>query len=425
MSTRIKTFCRDRALHRAYRGAGRGNGSVSQHNSRHDTFVRFMLNSYKSETLFRIKEFAAVLGKRRRIPISNTTHTEPFTMKSKIALLLATWLVAGATMAQGAKGIAELAGYTGADRERILIEGAKKEGGLTLYTSQQLGDTTPLVEAFEKKYGLKVKVWRSGPDNVVPRITNEARSKRFEFDVVETEGQALEALQREKQLQVVKTPYLSDLLPLALRPHGEWIGTRLLVFAQAYNTNLIKKEDLPKNYQDLTDPKWKGRLGIESKDDEWFYALMQQLGEERGLKLFRQIGASNGFSIRKGHTLLTNLVASGEVPLALTVYNARVEQLKSKGAPIDWFVLQPAIAQVNGAAVSRHAPHPYAALLFLDFLLSDAQGLLAKRDVVSVSKKFPSPLSSFPFTETNPGKLIDQGDKWSRIYQDITAATPH
>jgi iron(III) transport system substrate-binding protein len=107
------------------------------------------------------------------------------------------------------------------------------------------------------------------------------------------------------------------------------------------------------------------------------------------------------------------------------VYNARVEQLKSKGAPIDWFVLQPAIAQVNGAAVSRHAPHPYAALLFLDFLLSDAQGLLAKRDVVSVSKKFPSLLSSFPFTETNPGKLIDQGDKWSRIYQDITAATPH
>jgi iron(III) transport system substrate-binding protein len=346
-------------------------------------------------------------------------------MNSKIALLLASWLLAGATLAQAPKGIAELAGYSGPERERMLIEGARKEGGLTLYTSQQLGDTNPIVEAFEKKYGLKVKVWRSGPDNVVPRITNEARSKRFEFDVVETEGQALEALHREKQLQAVKTPYLNDLLPHALRPHGEWIGTRLLVFAQAYNTNLIKKEDLPKSYQELADPKWKGKLGIESKDDEWFYALVQQLGEERGLKLFREIGASNGFSIRKGHTLLTNLVASGEVPLALSVYNARVEQLKSKGAPIDWFVLQPAIAQVNGAAVSRNAQHPYSALLFLDFLLSDAQGILAKRDVVSVSKKFPSPLSSFPFKETDPAKLIETGDKWPRIYQEITAAAPH
>jgi len=340
-------------------------------------------------------------------------------MKSKIALLLAAWLVAAATMAQESRGIAELAGYGGPDRERILIEGGKKEGGLTLYTSQQLSDTNPIIEAFEKKYGIKVKVWRSGPDNVVPRITNEAKGKRFEFDVVETEGQALEALQREQQLQAVRTPYLNDLVPQALRPHGEWVGTRLLVFAQAYNTNLIKKEDLPKTYQDLADPKWKGRLGIESKDDEWFYALMQQLGEERGLKLFREIGANNGFSVRKGHTLLTNMVASGEVPLALTVYNSRVEQLKNKGAPIDWFVLQPAIAQVNGAAVSRHAQHPHSALLFFDFLLSEAQSILAKRDVVSVSKKFSSPLSSFAFKETDPSKLLDQGEKWTRIYQEI------
>ena len=345
-------------------------------------------------------------------------------MKNKIALLLAVWLVASAAMAQATKGIVELSGYGGPDRELILIEGAKKEGGLTLYTSQQLDDTNPIIEAFEKRYGIKVKVWRSGPDNVVPRILNEAKSKRFEFDIVETEGQALEALQRERQLQAVNTPYLRDLVPQALRPHGEWVGTRLLIFAQAYNTNLIRKEDLPKAWQDLTDPKWKGKLGIEIKDDEWFYSLIRQLGEEKGLKLFREIGASNGFSVRKGHTLLTNLVASGEVPLALTVYNTRVEQLKNKGAPIDWFVLQPAIAQVNGAGVSRHAQHPYSALLYLDFLLTEAQNILAKRDVVSVSKKYPSPLSSFPFQEADPSKLLEQGEIWTRLYQEIISATP-
>jgi len=343
---------------------------------------------------------------------------------SKIALLLAAWLVSGASMAQLSKGISELSSYSGPDRERILAEGAKKEGGLTFYTSQPVNDTSPILEAFEKRYGIKVTVWRAGSDNIISRIINESKNNRFEFDIVEGPGQAIEALQREKQLQAVKTPHIKDLVPQALRPHGEWIGTRLLIFAQAYNTNLIKKENLPKTYEELSDPKWKGKLGIESKDDEWYYSLMQQLGEERGMKLFREIGATNGFSIRKGHSLLANLVASGEVPLALTVYNSNVEQLKNKGAPIDWFILQPAVAQVNGAGVSRHAPHPYSALLFFDFLLSEAQSIQARRGVVSVSKNFPSPLSSFPFKEMDPGALIDQGNKWTRIYQDIISAAP-
>ena len=228
-------------------------------------------------------------------------------MKRKIALLLAAWLVAAATMAQESKGIAELAGYGGPDRERILIEGAKKEGGLTLYTSQQLKDTNPIIEAFEKKYAIKVKVWRSGPDNIVPRITNEAKGKRFEFDIVEGPGKAIEALQREQQLQAVKTPYLNDLVPQALRPHGEWVGTRLNIFALAYNTHLIKKEDLPKTYQDLLNPKWKGKLGIEAGDSDWFAGVVGELGEAKGLKLFRDIVASNGISVRKGHTLLANI----------------------------------------------------------------------------------------------------------------------
>jgi iron(III) transport system substrate-binding protein len=345
-------------------------------------------------------------------------------MKIKIAALLATWLFAGATMAQGGKGIVDLSAYVGADREQMLVAGARKEGGLNLYTSQQLSDTTPVVEAFEKRYGIKVKVWRSGPDTIVPRILNEAKSKRFEFDIVETEGQALEALKREQQLKPVKSPYLQDLLPQALRPHGEWVGTRLLIFAQAYNTKLLTKDELPKTWQDLANPKWKGKLGIEIKDDEWFYTLVQKIGEEKGLKLFREIAANNGFSVRKGHTLLTNLVASGEVPLALTVYNSRVEQLKNKDAPIDWFVLQPAIAQVNGAGVSRHAPNPHSALLFFDFLLSDAQAILAKRDVVSVSTKHPSPLSNFPFLESDPAKLLEEGEKWTRLYQEIISVSP-
>ncbi|MDB5775766.1 MAG: fbpA 2 [Herbaspirillum sp.] len=349
-------------------------------------------------------------------------------MNGKFALLLASSLAiglsAGAAMAQAAKGVAELSNYSAPDRQQVLVDGAKKEGGLTLYTSQQLSDTNPLVEAFEKKYGLKVTVWRSGPDNVVPRIVNEAKSKRFVFDVVETEGQALEALQHEQQLQAVHSPYLKGLLPLALRPHGEWVGDRMLVFAQSYNTNLIKKADLPKTWQELADPKWKGKLGLEAKDDEWFYALSHELGEDKNVKLFRDIAATNGFSVRTGHSLLTNLVASGEVPMALNSYNSRVQQLKDKGAPIDWFIIPPAIVQLNGVAVSRQARHPYSALLFFDFVLSEGQRILSQRGVVSVSKAYQSPLSNFPLKETDPAKLLDPNQKWTQTFQDITLIKP-
>ncbi|HEY4319158.1 MAG TPA: extracellular solute-binding protein [Herbaspirillum sp.] len=342
--------------------------------------------------------------------------------RKSVVLALCLLTTAALAMAQTPKGIAELSVYAAPDREQVLVEGAKKEGGLTLYTSQQMADTNPIIEAFEKKYGLKVTVWRAGPDAVVPRVVNEARARRYAFDVVETEGQALEALQREHQLQLIKSPAIATLIPQALRPHGEWVGTRLLMFSLAYNTNLVKKSDLPKTWSDLTDVKWKGKLGIESKDDEWFSSLMQAMGEDKGLPLFRKIVATNGLSVRKGHSLLTNLVASGEVPLALTVYNARAQQLKEKGGPIDWFVLQPALAQLNGAGVSRYAPHPYAAVLFFDFLLTEGQEISSRRDVISVSKAYPSPLANFPFKVTDPAKVIDEGAKWTQIYQELTSS---
>jgi iron(III) transport system substrate-binding protein len=114
---------------------------------------------------------------------------------------------------------------------------------------------------------------------------------------------------------------------------------------------------------------------------------MGQLGEDAGLKLFREIAAANGFSVRKGHTLLTNLVAAGEAPLAHTEFNYTAEQLKKRGAPIDWFVIEPLVSMPNSIAVARMAPHPSAAVLMFDFMLSDAQKILADRDYVATSRK--------------------------------------
>jgi iron(III) transport system substrate-binding protein len=314
---------------------------------------------------------------------------------------------------------AEVAGYQGADRQQRLIEGAKKEGELTIYSSAPVDDMAVLIGAFEKKYGIKVKLWRAGSEKVLQRAVAEARANRFDVDVIETNGPELESLHREKQLQEVKSPYLTDLIAPAVLPHREWIGTRINIFTIAYNTNIVSKADLPKTYQDLLDPKWKGKLGIEAEDLDWFAAIVTEMGEEKGLKLFRDIVATNCISVRKGHTLLANLVASGEVPLALTVYNYKTEQLKNKGAPVDWFAIAPAIARPNGVGVTKRAPHPNAAVLFFDFMLTDAQPLLLKREFVPTSKKIETPLNKIPLKFVDPKVILDENEKWTKLYEEI------
>ena len=113
------------------------------------------------------------------------------------------------------------------------------------------------------------------------RALTETRSNRFEFDIVETNGPELEALVREKVLQPVKSPSHADLIPQAIFPHSSWVGSRLNIFAGAYNTNLVKKEEIPKRWEDFKDPKWKGRLGIEAEDADWFASVVQELAARR------------------------------------------------------------------------------------------------------------------------------------------------
>jgi iron(III) transport system substrate-binding protein len=315
-------------------------------------------------------------------------------------------------------GSAEAAGYKGADRQQHLIDGAKKEGELMLYTSLPVEDMSVLTAAFEKKYGIKVKVWRSSSENVLQRAMTEGRANRFDADV-ETSGPELESLHREKMLQEVVSPYLGDLIAAAILPHREWVSTRLNVYTFSYNTKLVKKEDLPKTYQDLLDPKWKGKLGIEADDSDWFAAIVGDMGEAKGLKLFRDIVSANGISVRKGHSLLMNLVASGEVPLALDIYNYKAEQMKVQGAPVDWFAIAPAIAAPQGVGVLRHAPHPNAAVLFFDFMLSDAQPILLTRSYVPTSKNVETNLNKMPIKFIDTKVVLDENKKWTKLYEEV------
>ncbi|MBM3819760.1 MAG: extracellular solute-binding protein [Acidimicrobiia bacterium] len=343
------------------------------------------------------------------------------------ALFIAAALMAAAACGRApetaAVTAADLALYDGPDRLERLIEGAKREGALTIYTSAQSNDIGAVVEAFEKKYGIDAEMWRAGSEAVLNRAVQETRAGRYTVDVVETNGPELESLHREQVLQLVKSPHHADLIAPAIRPHGEWVGTRLNVFVQAYNTKQVRKEDLPKTWEDLRDPKWKGKLGIEQEDSDWLAGIVGELGEERGTRVFREIVAANGISVRKGHTLLTELVVAGEVPLALTVYNYKAEQMRGEGAPIDWFTIGNAIARPNGVAVARRAPHPHAALLYYDFELSpEGQQIIAMRDFVPTSRKIDTPLNKVPMVFVDARVSIDEYDKWKNLYTDLFGA---
>jgi iron(III) transport system substrate-binding protein len=241
------------------------------------------------------------------------------------------------------------------------------------------------------------------------------------MDVAETAAPQIVAIGREKLLREVRTPVNADLMRETIIPGEFWLPSRLIIFTGAYNTNLIKRADLPKSYEDLLDPKWKGKLGIEADDNNWLMGLGNALGEDRALKLFGAIVAKNGISVRKGHTLMANLVASGEVPIALTIYYHEVEPLKRAGAPINELDLAPVLAFTAGAGVAKRAAHPYAAVLFLDFLLSDGQKILAAHDNVSSNVKFQRLPQGLKLSFLDVPKYMDQSAKWTKLYKDILA----
>jgi len=316
-------------------------------------------------------------------------------------------------------GQTSLVNYDGPDRMVRIAAAAKKEGALTLYTTIAEKDLPTLLKPFETKYGVKVTVWRAGTDSVLQRTVAEASAKRYDADVIHFGSPEMEALSREKILLPVRSPVHKDLQPGSVPVHREWAATLLSVWVQAYNTNLVKKENLPKTYKDLLDPKWKGKLGIEAKDQDWFASVVDVTGGgEVGLKFFRDLVATNGISVRKGHTLLNNMVISGEVPLALTVYNYMPEQAKKKGAPVDWFTLDPAIARSNAVGVARQARHPNAALLFYEYLLGEGQQYFVNMDYVPTNMKVASPLKGVKIVQTDPSRSLDEADKWSTLFEN-------
>ena len=305
------------------------------------------------------------------------------------------------------------------DREARLVAGAKREGAIVLYTSLNTQDSGPLTAAFERKYGIKTQIWRAASERVVQRAVAEARAGRVVFDVIETNAPEMEALYREGLLDEFRSPSFPELAPAAFPPHRHYVATRFNFFTIGYNTRLVKPEEVPNAYSDLLHPRFAGRIGLEAGDVDWFGAMVKSMGEQKGLAFFRGLAATKPM-MRTGHTLVGQLVASGEIPLAPNIYNHNAERLLVQGAPIKWKALPPTFGRANSVGVVRRAPHPYGAMLFADFILSrEGQTVLKARNRVPSSRAVDSPLNDFPFTTIDPIITLDEDAKWSKLWSDL------
>lgn len=292
--------------------------------------------------------------------------------------------------------VSQLALYQGADRERILIEGAKREGQLTLYTSHTWFRT--FVKDFEKKYPfIKVSEWRNDSKNVLRKVLEESKSGRFLVDVVETTADGMGIVKREGLFQEYYSPEARN-YPNELKPRGKngffYLPDRETYNGLGFNTKLIPPANAPTSLKDLLDPKWKGKMAITSTSTgvRWVGNALEALGREYLEKL-----ADQEVSVQDmAPAALINLIGSGEISMSPTILDANVTIAKQKGSPVEWRPLEPVVATVGSAGFMTKAPNPHASLLFIDFLLSkEGQRLMMKgglwsprEDIGTVEQKF-------------------------------------
>jgi len=265
------------------------------------------------------------------------------------------------------------------DAASRLIEGAKKESTLVWYTALNLNDSEMLTKRFEQLYPfIKTETLRLSSFSLLSKIQTEARAGAFKADVIEIAGVLGHILKKDGLFAKYISPE-SRFYPDSVKdPEGTWTSFFMNTHVLAYNTKLVKKDELPKNYEEIINPRWKNKLTM-SEDFDIFGMMLKVMGRAKGLEFMRRL-AAQGVSLKNSYSLAIQAVASDEVALGLNVYGTRTEEFKKKGAPVDWVPLEFTLASLEPLALGAKAPHPNAARLLIDFLLSkEAQSLMRER----------------------------------------------
>ncbi|MFC1817188.1 ABC transporter substrate-binding protein [Thermodesulfobacteriota bacterium] len=343
-----------------------------------------------------------------------------------LAVLIAFFLVFPRVAVSAAKKpmtVAELALYKGADRQQILEEGAKKEGKLTLYTVSILAQSIrPIVAAFQNKYPYikKVNIWRAGSAQIVPRVLEEYKAGKHDVDVLDLGQTGVILIEGRGILQPFYSPNLVyiDENTIKKAPDGGavTIGHWANYISVGYNTRLLPKDQVPKIYQDLLNPNWKGKkmaITASSTTVCWMGTMLETFGEDFVKQVAKQEFEIHMVSARA----LLDMVIAGEYKLSPTIRDSHVSLSKEKGAPVEWVPLEPVAISPGSIMLPKHSANPHAALLFIDFDLSKEGGEIWKAaGKISYNKEVLGQMTSKSYFGP---RSMQQYTKWKKLFDKL------
>ena len=309
-------------------------------------------------------------------------------------------------------------------RQKILIEKARSEGEVSFYSSLQAQQIEPFIQVFRKRYPfIKVNPYRVSGNRQVIKIQTEMNAGNHLFDVTNGSAEQAAAIKKIGAIDPYHSPQRDFFNVPNKDKEGYFTSLYTIPIVLGYNTNMVKRAEAPRNYEELLNPKWKGGMFLDDEAYEWFAVLLKHMGREKGLQYMRGL-AKQELRMVRGRTAQSQLLGAGERPLAIALSGHTVLDLKARGAPIDQVILDPYLAQANKLMLARHAPHPHAAALFIDWSLSEeGQSMITTFGRVvarkGVKQRFPELVEkeSFLVDVDFIGPILDQsGKEFSQIF---------
>src|SRR5499426_2493228 len=276
-----------------------------------------------------------------------------------------------------------------AQSEEELIRGAKKEGKVVFWSSMRIDDSKALAAGFEARYHfIKVDIFRAGGEQIVNRAMAEHLAGKTTYDVVN--AFALKVLQNKGMLQAYVTAEATHYPAGFKDSQNYWVSLYSGYNVIGYNTKLVSKAEAPKNWEDLLNPRWKGKLGMDDEEYFWHAGMLKYWGEEKGKKYMEALGRQ-GLQFRNGHALLADLLSVGEFPVTVVVYPDHIEMMKAKGQPVEWIkTTDPILVNLAPVGIAAKAPQPNAAKLLLNYSISrEGQEILQKARRASARHDVP------------------------------------
>lgn len=274
-----------------------------------------------------------------------------------------------------------------AAQSKEVIEGGRKEGQLVFYSGMPIPDAQAILSALEKKYPfIKTTFYRATGSALVSRIQTEQRAGTHIWDVMNSTGFEPYALLEQGYFAKYDSAERKNFPEGHKDNDGMWATMYTTPMVVSYNSQLVAPADLPKDYVDLLSPKWKGRLGMDSSDLEWYANLRKIWGAEKARSFLEGLKKQD-VRFAQGRTMLTGLLSGGEIALLVNNFLQNVIEAKRKGSPVEFVALDPVVSAAGLVGINKLAPHPNAARLFVDFVLSrEGQELIVKTDRSSVRK---------------------------------------